>query len=310
MGENTSYLFGTIHMDISPPEIVKKALLTSDKFIMETDLFSLSNNEIQKIRWQSKFMATQNKNFQSLQYIESVKRNLRPLLQQFEAEDFLEHLIINLTPLQISLVLLANERPALKSSSKEKILDLQLMEYAKKQNKIIDYLEPLQNQLELLHGWKFSFDEHIEFYDYVESHLFSNKLKTYSADGIKNFYFNQNITALRECLIRSDLTETKNCPKIIKKYFNDLGHNREIEMVNNIKLKMQNSNAFICVGAGHLKAIVDGLSLAGYSVNSLPINASFLNIKRHKFWLCRMKRLLIRYVPFGHFALKSSWAKN
>lgn len=281
-----SYLFGVLHKgdteDVTLPLEVKKAFEQATNCVFEADTVSFMNNPMitstlalgwQKAQAQYLFRIPQD-------YISSVKRNCKKTLDKQMKEnpelsillDMMMDSMVQLPPIQFAQQMMAGDAEPVDRAKVNNGLDIQLMKYATFKNKKTVYLESPEEQLTTGYGYKFNILEQIELYRFVESELIKGR-KFSGMKELEHAYHQQDIQKLQDML--RIFPDTMDVPKPVRRYFDELSVERDIIMAERMKPNLDNGNAFVAVGACHLKGITDKLQMEGYTVEAVSLG------KRH-----------------------------
>lgn len=283
--QKISYLFGTIHQNdvewVTLPLEVKKALDEATSCVFEADASDLMGVITLSAKLCKTWIASQTEhlNNRPQDYIVSAKKNLKKMLDKQTKENpalalvlkLMLSNVLNVTPLSIAQMMVGG----VDSSKTSNILDKQLMSYAKLKNKKISYLETAETQLYFLQGFNLNVLEQIELYRLVESTLAQGK-KIPGLQESKMAYRQQDINKLHD-LLRRPFSFISNVPvsEPVDRYYHGISTHRDLQMAENMKPSLDHGNAFLAVGASHLKGVIEKLQSEGYTIEAVPLG------KRH-----------------------------
>lgn len=114
--------------------------------------------------------------------------------------------------------------------------------------------------------------EQIELYCFIETELAKGRKFPNIEDTLRE-YQGQDIQKMQNVL--RVFPATTNVPETVRRYFDGISVNRDLKMAEGMKPYLDNGNAFVAVGAAHLKGIVDKLQAEGYTIEAVPLG------KRH-----------------------------
>jgi uncharacterized protein YbaP (TraB family) len=284
-----SYLFGTIHKNdtafVTLPLEVKKAFEQATDCVFEADLNSSMENPMSIFMLAINWQAAQAQYLTQIpqDYISSAKRNFKKIRDKgVKANpamapllDMMMENIQQVRPLEIAQHMMAGNVQQIDPAKCVNGLDQQLMRYAKLKNKKTHYLESLEEQFTALHGYKLTVLEQIEFYRFIESELAKGK-KFLGLEDVEREYQQQDIQKLKDLL--QIFPTTTNVPEPVRRYFDGLSTNRDLKMAEGMKPSLDNGNAFVAVGAAHLKGITDELQKEGYTIEAVPLGKRYYPI--------------------------------
>ncbi|MBN9230902.1 MAG: TraB/GumN family protein [Legionella sp.] len=281
-----SYLFGVLHKgdteDVTLPLEVKKAFEQATTCVFEVDTVSLMNDPIitseLTLEWQNAQTPYLSRIPQD--YIYSIRRNyIKTLDKQMKESPGLSFLLdkitenlVKLPPIQFVQEMMARDAEPVDSAKLINGLDILLMKYATLKNKKTVYLESHEEQLSAGYGYKLNILEQIVLYRFIESELAKGR-KFSSLKELEHAYHQQDIQKLQDMF--RVFPDTMDVPVPVRRYFDELSVSRDIIMAERMKPSLDNGNAFVAVGACHLKGITDKLKMEGYTIESVSLG------KRH-----------------------------
>lgn len=281
-----SYLFGTIPQNdtafVTLPLEVKKALEQATDCVFEADMISFMENPMSMLTLARNWLGAQAQYLTKIpqDYISSAKRNFKKIRDKGvkanpEMAPLLDMMMENIqqvSPLQIAQGMMAENAQQLDPAKLINGLDQQLMRYAKLKNKKTGYLESPEDQLTTFLGYNLNILEQIELYRFIESELAKGR-KFPSIEDAEREYQEQDIQKLKNLL--QVFPATANVPEPVRRYFDGISANRDLKMAEGMKTYLDNGNAFVAVGASHIKGIADKLQTEGYTIEAVPLG------KRH-----------------------------
>lgn len=280
-----SHLFGTIHKNdeafVTLPLEVKKAFEQASDCVFEVDIsmvdsivwlvknwFDDQANYLGQVCNDKDYCLSARKNYKKI-YDESVKADPNSA-DPFDLAFAMQNIEL-VSPLFIAqAIMIGSEQIDLKKLVNG--LDQQLESEAKLKKKKIAYLEPLERQYVALSGCHLNILEQIEVYRFIESE-FAKGRKFPSLKDIEREYQQQNIQKLKDLL--QVFPTAANVPGPVRRYFDGLSINRDLIMAEKMTPYLNSGNAFVAVGAAHLKGITDKLQTEGYTIEAVSLG------KRH-----------------------------
>lgn len=284
-----SYLFGTIHKNdeafVTLPLEVKRAFEQATDCIFEADVNSLMENPMSMFTLAGKWLAAQAQYLTQVpqDYISSAKRNFKTKRDKEVKENpdmafLLDMMMANIQqipPLQLAQGMMAGNAQQIDPAKLINGLDQQLMRYAKLKNKKINYLESPEEQLIALHGYNLNVLEQIEIYRFVELELAKGR-KFPGPEDLEREYQRQDIQKLRE--LAPGFPTTTNVPEPVRRYVDGIIAKRDLKMAEGMKSYLDNGNAFVAVGAAHLKGVTDKLQAEAYTIEAVPLGKRYYPI--------------------------------
>jgi uncharacterized protein YbaP (TraB family) len=285
-----SSLFGTIHQNdeayVTLPLEVKRAFEQATDCVFEADIVSFLENPISMFTLAGNWIASQAQYLNQIpkDYILSAKRNFKIIRDKRVKEnpdmapllDMMMENIKQVPPLQIAGGMMAGNARQIDTARSINGLDQQLIKYAKLKNKKTGYLESPEDQLIALQGYNLNILEQIELYRFIESELAKGK-KFPNLEDTERAYQQQDIQKLSDVL--RVFPTTSSVPESVRRYYDGLGINRDLKMAERMKSYLDKGNAFVAVGAGHLKEVTDKLQTEGYTIEAVSLGKRYYPIE-------------------------------
>jgi uncharacterized protein len=277
-----SYLLGTMHVNdediVNLPVEIKMAFDKASFFILEAnkDVIDKDKLNAEFIAWKKNQVDLSSDAY--YQYYLSAKAYFIKALQQngipsgLITEYMLYEMVGGQTPISLAGAM-EIEKIFPNSARLQNVLDDQLKKQATAQNKSILYLEPSEEQLSAFNGFAFTFQEHIDYYNFVkksldEDHDISN------LNELKQHFLNHDLEALKN----THLSSLKNKPEIFKKFNHKIIDERDAIMASRLKEYLTKGDAFTAVGAIHIPRIIKILAADGYKITPVPLSKQLAQV--------------------------------
>ncbi len=265
-----SFLFGTVHFNdkkvTTLPLEVKLALYNARSFLGEVENLRSNKENMKALKaWKTRYSKEHHRWLGDTKAVNTIAQQSQPYIPKNISSRMLFKLIDKLPPIQFYFAIIAFNFP---TEGAADILDFQLSSYATKCKKSVHYLETNQSQSNILMGIDFSYQEQRDLFDLLFNDLILNSptradIKKLNEDLI-NDYLLQNID--QDVSYKSFL---KSNNPLAHRFFDKLIHQRDITMTQDMDPELQRGNAFVAVGAAHLKGIVRELQSKDYIVKPI-----------------------------------------
>jgi uncharacterized protein YbaP (TraB family) len=257
-GSNTVYLLGSLHVlksdDYPLPAAIEKAYSSSQKLVFETDLSAMSDANLQAQMltmglYPEGESLSRNLSGGTLDMLQTKLTDMGMPIQQFE----------RFKPWLIALTLATFELQRL-GYSPQMGIDMHFYNRAKADGKELDFLEPIEYQMELL-GNMDDADQDSFLTQTLEeinvvSEMSADMVTYWKAGDAESLYELMNKSFEKHPIIRDRL--------LLK---------RNMEWVSHIDIfTKETQNVLVIVGAGHLvgpESVVDLLKQKGYTVKQM-----------------------------------------
>lgn len=250
-----SYLFGTIHS--ADPRVINLPTVVENKF-KQADSVSLETlmNLVNIMRMNAAMMTFSPK--EQLQNLLSPEHYER-VLAALKAHEVPTSMAKNLKPWAVMMTL------SMPKTKNKDFLDLVLYQRAHKAKKQLHGLETVEEQLAIFEAMSISDQVKllVSTLDYLEElpDIFEKLHQLYLARDLKGML-----------QLMNEQIESSPEQALMQSFYGELLEKRNIRMLERMKPRLAEGNAFIAVGAAHLageKGLVKLLKEAGYSVKRL-----------------------------------------
>ena len=275
-----SHLFGTIHLNdeayVTLPLEVKHAFEQATDCVFEMNI-SFSDTTHEKLRTLEKTWIDSNTPFLSQipqDYISSAAKTLETAYNKTHNTagaaglSILMQQILQIPPIRVTELKTAeNQREPVKDLPRD-ALDAQLQLNAKWSGKRIGYLESLEEQVTATTGYHLNILEQIEFYRFITSELDKGR-RFPTMEDTERAYQQQDIQKMQD--MQRVFSTTSTVPEPVRRYYDGCTIARDLKMAERMKPYLNNGNAFVAVGAAHLKGITDQLQTEGYTIEAVAL---------------------------------------
>lgn len=252
-----NYLFGTLHLsdkqiNLLPLE-VKSALDSASSLYVEVDYTQMTPYLMQTIiqNWENKF---EREHYVWSNNAVDVNEVVREIVKYRPSATNIKDIIKARPPLLALSILVKPINDNIATS-----MDSNLVRMAKKHNQPVFYLESAESQFKSILGSDLSYK--------TQREIFRLSLTSKATVDIKQLYLADQIIDVEEIINQFEEIDRP----LIRSYYEELITKRDKKMAANLEVPFLKGDAFVAVGALHLKGIVKIFQSKGYTIKSIPI---------------------------------------